>query len=181
MEIVIFIVDFLRAANLGCYGYDKNTSPNIDTIASKNVLFKNATAQSNWTYPSLYSLLSGKYPSKLNISSFGQKINRSLKVLPEFLSEKGFHTAIFSCFKHLIDALTFGSHFDEAVYTKLNDNAVDIFRKWVNSKKDSFLLFHIGEYTHEPHCAEKKNMSVNFLIRTLTLKNRGSSTKLLRY
>ena len=166
MKIVIFIVDSLRAANISCYGYHKNTSPNIDTIAKENVLFENATPQSNWTYPSLYSLISGKYASKLKFSFFDQKINESLKVLPEVLSEKGFHTAIFSNFQSLINKATFGSHLDEAKYVKLNNDAINHFREWIRKYKDSFLLFHIGEYVHEPYFAEKEYVC-NFLDKDI--------------
>ena len=166
MKIVIFIVDSLRAANLGCYGYGKNTSPNVDAIAGENILFKNAISQSNWTYPSLYSMISGKYPSKIDMTFFDLKINESLKVLPEFLSEKGFHTTLFSYFRNLINTAAFGSHFDDTVYVELNDDAVNMFRKWTEKKGDSFLIFHIGEYTHEPYFAEKEYVS-GFLDRDI--------------
>ena len=156
MKIVIFIVDSLRAANLSCYGYGKITSPNMDAIAGENILFRNAVSQSNWTYPSLYSMISGKYPSKIDMSFFDRKINESLKVLPEFLAEKGFHTALFSYFRNLVNTAAFGSHFDESAYVELNGDAVNMFRKWAEKKGDSFLIFHIGEYTHEPYFAEKK-------------------------
>ena len=166
MKIVIFIVDSLRAANMGCYGYGKNTSPYMDAIAGENILFKNAIPQSNWTYPSLYSMISGKYPSKIDMTFFDLKINESLKVLPEFLSEKGFHTTLFSYFRNLVNTAAFGSHFDETAYVELNDNAVNMFRKWAEKKGDSFLIFHIGEYTHEPYFAEKEYVR-KFLDRNI--------------
>ena len=44
-NIILISIDTLRADHLGCYGYDKNTSPNIDKFASKGVLFKNYIVQ----------------------------------------------------------------------------------------------------------------------------------------
>ena len=158
MKIVIFVVDSLRASNLGCYGYGKKTSPNIDAIARENVLFKNAVSQSNWTYPSLYSLLSGKYASKLNLSFFDQKINESLKVLPEILAEKGFYTSLFTSFESFVNPETFGDHFNEAFHIEPDDDSIARFSNWMKAERDSFLMFHVCEYVHEPYFAEKEDI-----------------------
>ncbi len=68
-NILFIIADALRPGNLHCYGYKKETSPNIDKLASEGVLFKNAIAHSNHTAPGLVSLLSGLYPTTHGIDS----------------------------------------------------------------------------------------------------------------
>ncbi|MCI5149883.1 MAG: sulfatase, partial [Candidatus Electrothrix sp. MAN1_4] len=67
MKICLMIIDCLRPDHLGCYGYLKNTSPNIDTIADQGIVFENTFAQSNWTYPSVNSMMTSKFPSTLKI------------------------------------------------------------------------------------------------------------------
>lgn len=59
---VLFItIDALRADHLGCYGYHRNTSPNIDGFAKRSILFKNFFAVCPKTRPSLASFFTGKY------------------------------------------------------------------------------------------------------------------------
>ena len=60
---VLFItMDALRADHIGAYGYYRNTSPNIDKLANKGILFKNFIANGPHTYLSLPSMISSKYP-----------------------------------------------------------------------------------------------------------------------
>lgn len=61
-DLVLVVVDTLRADHLGCYGHDRPTSPNIDRIAAQGLLFTRAHAQSGWTLPSFASLFSGQLP-----------------------------------------------------------------------------------------------------------------------
>ena len=61
-NIVLITIDALRADHLSCYGYERNTSPNIDKVAEKGILFKNVIAPSSWTAPSMVSLFTSTYP-----------------------------------------------------------------------------------------------------------------------
>ncbi len=61
-NIVLITIDTLRADHLSCYGYHRKTSPTIDKIAEKGIIFKNAIAPSSWTAPSMVSLLTSVYP-----------------------------------------------------------------------------------------------------------------------
>ncbi len=62
-NIILITLDTTRADRLGCYGYERNTSPNIDKIAAESVLYKKAIATSSWTLPSHASLFTGKFSS----------------------------------------------------------------------------------------------------------------------
>jgi len=134
---------------LGCYGYGKDTSPNIDEMAANGACFGNAFAQSNWTYPSFYSMFSGRYPSVLRVSAFDQKIDSSVRLLPERLAKAGFATAIFSGFKVLLNQDAFSGHFNERACVCLDD-APKTISDWFAVHDDAFLLFHEIEYIHEP-------------------------------
>ena len=61
-NILVVVVDDLRADHLGCYGYPRPTSPFLDALAAQSLLFEDASSQATWTLPSIWSLLSSSYP-----------------------------------------------------------------------------------------------------------------------
>ena len=62
-NIILITLDTTRADRLGCYGYRRQTSPNIDKLADESVLYTRAIAPSSWTLPSHASLFTGKFTS----------------------------------------------------------------------------------------------------------------------
>jgi arylsulfatase A-like enzyme len=83
---VLILLDTVRADHLGCYGYDRRTSPHIDALAHKGVRFEQAIATSPWTLPSVVSLLTGEYAERV----LPGKVKRSLM---EIFQQAGFATA----------------------------------------------------------------------------------------
>ena len=63
-NVVLIVLDSVRRDHLSCYGYERDTTPHIDRIASQGVRFTRATAASCWTIPSHASLFTGLYPSE---------------------------------------------------------------------------------------------------------------------
>ncbi len=63
-NVIIILSDALRSDHLGCYGYERDTSPYIDAFAKDATVFKNAFAQSPSTKPSVTSLFTSKYPTQ---------------------------------------------------------------------------------------------------------------------
>jgi arylsulfatase A-like enzyme len=61
-NVLVLLIDALRADHLGCYGYPHPTSRNIDALAAQSVVFDNMFAQSPWTKPSIPSLFTSLYP-----------------------------------------------------------------------------------------------------------------------
>jgi len=61
--IVLIVLDTLRADGLSAYGNPRATSPAIDSLAARGVLFENAMSHAPWTLPGFIGLLSGRYPS----------------------------------------------------------------------------------------------------------------------
>ncbi len=60
-NVIIVCLDTLRADHVGCYGYPKDTTPNIDKLSRKGIIFEWAFAQSNFTLPSHAWLFTSKY------------------------------------------------------------------------------------------------------------------------
>lgn len=62
-NLVLIVLDTVRADHLGCYGYARPTSPHLDALAAQSVVFEHASSQAPWTASSLASLFTGLYPS----------------------------------------------------------------------------------------------------------------------
>ncbi len=91
-DIVLIVIDTLRKDHLGCYGYERQTSPHIDALAERSLVYENAFSQAPWTLPSIAALLTSRYPSELGIQGFGKRIPDEEFFLQEILSEHGYAT-----------------------------------------------------------------------------------------
>jgi arylsulfatase len=103
-NVIILLVDTLRPDHLGCYGYKRNTSPEIDRLAREGVLFKNAYATSSWTLPSTASALTSLYPSEHGAVSLPNGISQMAVTLAERLQRAGYDTGAFSANYCLVTA-----------------------------------------------------------------------------
>ncbi len=92
-NLILISIDTLRADHLSCYGYDRNTSPNIDRFARDGVLFRNTIAQSSWTLPSHMSMLTGHYPTGHGVLSKHNKLSDEHLTVAEILQNAGYETA----------------------------------------------------------------------------------------
>lgn len=95
-NIVLIIVDSLRADHLSCYGYPRATSPNLDRLARRGVLFENAIAPSSWTLPSHASILTGLYPEQHHAETLHDRLRVDIPTLAEELKQAGYRTGAFS-------------------------------------------------------------------------------------
>ena len=62
-HVRLVTLDTTRADRLGCYGYPKPTSPNLDALARESVVYRKAVSTSSWTLPAHASLFTGKFPT----------------------------------------------------------------------------------------------------------------------
>ncbi len=123
-NVVIFLVDSLRADHLGCYGHDVPTSPFLDKLAKRGVLFEFARSQSSWTMPSVASLFTSLYSSEhklissreesdyLHIYNYGF-LREELTTLAEVFRENGYLTAAFITNDYIASVFNFRQGFDE--------------------------------------------------------------------
>jgi arylsulfatase A-like enzyme len=62
-NLILITIDTCRADRLSCYGYERETTPNLDRLASEGVLFENTRTCVPITLPSHVSILTGLYPT----------------------------------------------------------------------------------------------------------------------
>lgn len=86
-DVIVIVVDTLRADRLGLSGYARPTSPVLDQLARDGAAFTDCTAQSSWTRPSMVSLLHGRY-----FTAYRDAPDPALPTLPEVFRGAGYRT-----------------------------------------------------------------------------------------
>lgn len=171
------MIDTLRADRLGIYGHHRNTSPAIDSIAKKGIVFEHTVAPAPWTQPSIASMMCSNYPEVHKVLDFrlaqnmrGGKAKRmavfssSFKTLPEMLQENGYETAGFVSnfmvssyygfsqgFDHYLDMYNSKRKTTILPGGQLNQDAID----WLIQRQGSKPLFFYMHYmdVHGPYFA----------------------------
>jgi arylsulfatase A-like enzyme len=93
LNVLFVLVDTLRADRLGTYGYQRNTSPNLDAFASTGVRFGQHVSQSSWTKCSMASLWTGLYPVRARVLRAYDRLSEEARLPAEIFQEAGFRTA----------------------------------------------------------------------------------------
>ena len=92
-NVVIFMIDSLRADRLGAYGYtERPVSPRIDELARESVLFENAYAPAPWTLPSVVSIMTGLFPCEHGTLDSRFVMSEHLKPIAEKLRGSQYRT-----------------------------------------------------------------------------------------
>lgn len=91
---LLLTLDTVRTDHFSLYGYKKNTTPFLNSIKDKAIIFKNAYSLVPLTFPSHITILTGKTPFETGIFLNGQKLEEE-NYLPKFFKKKGYKTAGF--------------------------------------------------------------------------------------
>ena len=91
-NVVLLSVDTLRADRLGCYGYALDTSPNLDALAEKSLLFEDCVCEVPLTSPSMVSMLCSRYPRMTGVTRNGLPLPRGVPTVPERFKQAGYQT-----------------------------------------------------------------------------------------
>lgn len=160
-NIVLILIDTLRADHLGCYGYHRDTSPTIDSLAAEGTLYLNCQSQSSWTLPAMTTILTGLTPKQHGAGArtdrfFG--LSGELDYLPQMLSDQGYATAAF--FNVVFMNADFGFHrgFDHFDCSGLTDfhsrrnagQTVDQAISWLGGLEPNQPFF-LAVHFYDPH------------------------------
>lgn len=165
---VLFInLDALRPDHLGCYGYKRDTSPNIDKLAKEGVIFTQAISQSSYTPCAIYSILTSVYPYLHGVYNFGTAMNPGLQTLPGVLKDKGYYLGLISGRGKLAEFHfpEFEIKFDTFYPNDINYLSADKVTKnainWLRLNKEK--KFFLWLYYLEPHTPYKPPAPYNKL------------------
>ncbi len=107
-NVLLLLVDTLRADHLGCYGYGKPTSPNLDALAARGLLFENCLASAPHTKPSTASILTGLQPPTHRVELFTSSLASGAFTLHEAFHQGGWRTSLLSANTFLSPTYGFG-------------------------------------------------------------------------
>ncbi|MCK5117343.1 MAG: sulfatase [Candidatus Aegiribacteria sp.] len=167
INIILIIIDTLRADHLSCYGYHRLTSPTIDSLAAAGTIWVNAQAQAPWTLPAHASIWTG-----LTVRSHRTETNRNwirsdssgknyaldenLLSIPVLLSEAGFSTCGIANVCLLGDIYGFDNGFNNYSCNSAGHGmaavSVDSLIVWLeeNSMERFFCMLHLYD-VHDPY------------------------------
>jgi arylsulfatase A-like enzyme len=154
-NIVLVSIDTLRADHVGAYGYGRPTTPTIDALARRAVVFDDAVSQSAWTRPAHASMLTGLYPSEHGMLAVKRyrKLAANVTTLPEVLARAGYETAAFTGGGNVSAHFGFDRGF--SVYRdhgrRIEDHIAPI-SSWLDERSgEPFFLFVHGFDPHKPY------------------------------
>ncbi len=111
-NIILIVVDTLRADRLGAYGNDRGLTPFLDSLFERGIVFRNAYATSSWTYPSVSSILTSRYPQQHRVVHWESILSESETTFPEVLAEAGYDTFAFQANQLVSAGRGFAQGFD---------------------------------------------------------------------
>lgn len=95
-NVVVVLLDTLRADHLGSYGDQRQLTPFLDQLAARGVRFERAYGTSSWTMPSVASLFTSRYPSQHGVRTMASSLDERETTLAEVLTGRGWTAAGFS-------------------------------------------------------------------------------------
>lgn len=95
-RIIVIGIDTLRPDHLSSYGYERQTTPNLDrVVAEEGVLFERVYSSSSWTLPSMASVFTSLHPIQHRVVDRGFRLAPQIPTLAGVLAQNGWLTAAF--------------------------------------------------------------------------------------
>lgn len=159
-NIILISIDTLRWDRLGCYGFERDISPNIDLLAQDGVRFQHCYAQSNWTLPSHVSLLTSLNSYRHQVYMGNERMSPSLITLADVLRVHDYFCCGITGGGYVGEQFGFSKGFDryKSEQYKLHpardeaESLRDAAMEWLeaNQDKDFFLFLHTYQ-VHTPY------------------------------
>jgi len=111
-DVVLIVLDTVRAANVSTYGYGRATAPFLTRLAGEGALFVDATSPSTWSLPSHASLFTGRYPSSHGAHAEHRYLDDRFPTLAQVLQAHGYETYVITANPWISDGLGLTRGFD---------------------------------------------------------------------
>lgn len=161
--ILLISIDTLRADHLGIYGYERDTSPNIDAFFRDGAVYQRAYATGSRTPPSVASLLTGRYPAGHRVRLFYQKLPRRIGAIPDLLPAPWQKAGFVGNAVIADEAMGLGHRFDvfedevdrPALYTNNVERSAgpltDAALRWLREERDPERPYFLWVHYMDPH------------------------------
>jgi len=167
-NVILIVVDTLRADHLAHYGYERATSVGLDGFAANATRFTDCRAPAPWTNPSVASLFTGLHPARHNNNDFGAALASELDTLAETVRAAGWRTAAVSFNPGIRSELSFDQGFDEfdeflgrsADYPDIEEMVARV-GAWLERRPEGpFFLYLQPMNVHGPYRVPKEHLGV---------------------
>lgn len=153
-NIIFMCIDALRADHLGYSGYDRNTSPFLDQLAQKNIVFQKNISQSSWTKTSVATFMTSKFQTLYEVVDDEDKLPFHVITLAEVLNNNGYTTVGIVSNPLLKTKFGFHQGFDYYNENSIKTRRVDVKKvcKYISKVKNNafFLYIHFMD-VHSPY------------------------------
>ena len=151
LNVILLTVDSFRPDHLGCYGYKRDTSPFLDTIARKGVIFKNVISSAPWTTPGMISIFTGLYPSAHNVQARGQYLLPGTTTIFEVFGKHGYNVPNVSYLTDIANFTNLGLDPKDSSYFREAAEPGDELLRWLDDHHRSrFILWYHYRFLHLP-------------------------------
>jgi len=167
-NLIILLLDAAAANHLSIYGYNRKTTPFIDELAQKGIIFENAFTNASYTLASASTIYTGLPPAAHGVVSSDFAVPQDAKLLSEYFKKAGYKTAAFTGNYFFSKAFGFDQGFDLFYEPPLkdlllhSDMIVKEAKNWIknNINNKFFMYIHFRE-PHVPYSIPK-NFEFNF-------------------
>ena len=161
-NIILIVIDTLRADYLSCYGNEKVNTPNIDQLAREGILFENCISPIPITLPAHFSMFYSMMPHEYEVYNNGERIRFGYTPLAELLRREGYRTAgivslgvLLRRFRINIGFDYYDDKFDDkkGLWYRRAEEITDSALRWLEEHRGErfFLWLHYSD-PHGPYC-----------------------------
>jgi|GEM_PF-731231 arylsulfatase A-like enzyme len=156
-NVILLVVDTLRADGLGCYGNPRAVSPNIDALAARGVRYEDVMSSATWTLPAHVSLLSSLYPTEHGVQH-KEKVPAELKSLTKVFRAADYETQAITEGIFITPRYGFDQGFDH--FQVSNWNVTQTFNAALGSLSAVKGPFFLYLHTYQPHAPFVSNSTM---------------------
>jgi arylsulfatase A-like enzyme len=165
-NVILVVIDTLRADRLSHYGYDRDTSKALDGFAAEATRFERCYAPAPWTGPSTASIVSGLLPARHRVG-IATALQPEIETIAERLRANGWKTAGFSLNAIISKRTRFDQGFDlflshrgkVRAYPDIQP-ALSVIRQWIGRGARPFFVYFQPMNVHGPYSVPSEYQSV---------------------
>jgi arylsulfatase A-like enzyme len=154
--VVLISIDTLRRDHVGAYGYRRQTTPRLDGLARRGLVFEDAVSTSSWTLPAHLSMLTGTDPGAHGGVDMEHGFNRRVKILPELLRQAGYATRAITSHLYVSGVYGLDAGFDHLDFHQdrkaddVADRAIALLDRFGDRPFFLFLHFYDPHWHYDP-------------------------------
>lgn len=163
-NILLVVLDAVRADHLSCYGHKHDTTPHIDQLTADGIRYKHAFANANWTGASHASMFTGLLPSQSGVYGDNMTLPTDVNLLAEVLSEAGYRTFATSTGAHIRSDRGYDRGFNEFFETYRVSPSANYIKRLAHDWSALKQLVFSGVYGHDNYTLYKFDRLQRWLL-----------------